>query len=79
MGDVFARDENSGLTVSIPVTQVYRVTYNGRYVGLFAQDEYAQLTSYKPVPPSWSTPPATPVTALACDRVRQLPGVRHPG
>ena len=47
MGDVFARDENSGLTVSIPVTQVYRVTYNGRYVGLFAQDEYAQLTSYK--------------------------------
>ena len=47
MGGVFARDENSGLTVSIPVTQVYRVTYNGRYVGLFAQDEYAQLTSYK--------------------------------
>ena len=39
MGTVTATDVDSGLTVRIPVEQVYRVTYNGTFVGYVGEGE----------------------------------------
>ncbi len=39
MGSVVAKDADSGLTINIPVKQVYRVTYNGTFVGYVGEGE----------------------------------------
>ena len=39
MGTVTAEDVDSGLTITIPVEQVYRVTYNGTFVGYVGEGE----------------------------------------